>query len=375
MSNDTLGTHKALILCVEDEPDLREDLVEELEAARYAVIAAGNGRDALHQLEGVRPDLILCDVIMPDMDGYEVLRILRTTRPDLDDVPFVFLTAQAGSEQIVRGKRAGADDYLIKPIDFDLMLATIQARLGQMSRVQHKLATEIERISRGFSTRHEHLARRALKHITHTLDYLAAGIVLLDERGSVQFANRSARQSLGEPAGTKVLSQLVGVTQAHLAFTLSQNIEAAIIAHRARQEYVSSLAIPRPGGLRDLLLTICALDNPEGMTDHTSDAQSDHPALVIFISDPESRRPAPVDALVSLFDLTATEAQIAWAFAQGQRSEEIATSFGISPTTVAFHKRNLFQKTHTNRQADLIALMLTLPLPVALADDTNLPSV
>ena len=367
-------THQALILCVEDEPDLRDDLVEELEAARYTVIAVGNGRDALHQLETVRPDLILCDVIMPEIDGYEVLRILRATRPDLADVPFVFLTAQAGSEQVVCGKRAGADDYLVKPIDFDLMLATIQARLGQMSRVQHKLATEIQRIGHGFSARHEHRARRALKHITRTLDYLAAGIVLLDERGSVQFANRTACQLMGRPIGTKVLSQLVGATQAHQAFTLSQSIEAAIAAHRAGQEYADSLAIPRPKGLRDLLLTVCALGSYED-TEVAQDEPSDHPALVIFISDPESRRPAPVDTLVSLFDLTATEAQIAWAFAQGQRSDDIARSFGISPTTVAFHKRNLFQKTHTNRQADLIALMLTLPLPAAPNDDSDLPSV
>lgn len=373
MSADKI--HNAVILCVEDEPDLRDDLVEELEAAHYAVIAVGNGRDALHQLETVRPDLILCDVIMPGMDGYEVLHILRTTRPDLADVPFVFLTAQAGSDQVVRGKRAGADDYLVKPIDFDLMLATIQARLGQMSRVQHKLATEIQRIGHGFSAHHEHRARRALKHITQTLDYLAAGIVLLDERGSVQFANRTARQLVGGPIGTKVLSQFVGATQAHQALTLSQSVEAAITAHRAGQEYADSLAIPRPKGLRDLLLTICALGSPEDTAGAAQGEPSDHPALVIFISDPESRRPAPVDVLVSLFDLTATEAQIAWAFAQGQRSDDIASSFGISPTTVAFHKRNLFQKTHTNRQADLIALMLTLPLPAALADNTGLPSV
>lgn len=371
----TDGTQQALILCVEDEPDLREDLAEELEAAHYAVIAVGNGRDALHQLETIRPDLILCDIVMPGMSGYEVLDILRTTRPDLADVPFVFLTAQAGSEQIVRGKRAGADDYLVKPIDFDLMLATIQARLGQMSRVQDKLNTEIRRMDDGFSVHHEEKARRALKHVTQALDYVATGIVLLDKRGSVQFANRAACQLVNDAIGIKALSQLVGATGAHQAFVLNQAVEAAIAAHHAGQEYTDSLAIPRPKGLRDLLLTICALGSPSDTADATRDEPSDHPALVIFISDPESRRPAPVDALISLFDLTATEAQIAWAFAQGQRSDDIAASFGISPTTVAFHKRNLFQKTHTNRQADLIALMLTLPLPAVLSDDPQLPSV
>jgi DNA-binding NarL/FixJ family response regulator len=351
---------KALILCVEDEIDLRDDLVEELEAAGYAVVVASDGGDALKYLSAIRPDLVLCDISMPGIDGYEVLRIVRETRPDLSDVPFVFLTAQAGSEQMVRGKRAGADDYLVKPVDFDLMLATIQARLGQVSRIQSRLAIEIERIGSGFSVRHQEKAKRTLKNITQTLDYVASGIVLLDRQGKVQFANHVARQLVGDTVGAKLLSQIMGVTEAHGTFALNQAVEAAIAAHFAGQEYADSLAIPRPKGLRNLLVTLCALAG-EGAS------QPDDPAVVVFISDSESRRPAPVDVLVSLFDLTATEAQIAWAFAEGKRTDEIAEFFGISSTTVAFHKRNLFQKTHTNRQADLIALMLTLPLPASQA--------
>lgn len=358
MTPATSDPRKALILCIEDEIDLRDDLVEELEAAGYAVVVASDGGDALKYLSAIRPDLILCDISMPGMDGYEVLRIVRETRPDLADVPFVFLTAQAGSEQMVRGKRAGADDYLVKPIDFDLMLATIQARLGQMSRIQSRLAMEIDRIGSGFSARHQEKARRTLKNITQTLDYVASGIVLLDGQGNVLFANHVARQLVDDAVGANQLSRIMGVTEAHDAFALNQAVEATIAAHFAGQEYADSLAISRPKGLRNLLVTLCALA-VEGAP------QPDDPAVVVFISDSESRRPVPVDVLISLFDLTATEAQIAWAFAEGKRTDEIADSFGISPTTVAFHKRNLFQKTHTNRQADLIALMLTLPLPAS----------
>ncbi|NYT62591.1 response regulator [Alcaligenaceae bacterium] len=372
MSAAVPGTCKPLILCVEDEIDLRDDLVEELEAAGYKVIVADNGGEALQRLDTIRPDLILCDVTMPDTDGYEVLNVLRGTRPDMSDVPFVFLTAQAGSEHVVRGKRAGADDYLVKPIDFDLMLATIHARLAQVSRIQLKLATEINRIGSSFSERHEASARRAFKRVTQTLDYVAAGIVLLDAIGTVRFANRAARLLVDDEAGDKGLLRLIDKVGTHGIVALNKAVTAAIAAYQAGEDYVDSLAIPRPEGQRSLLVTVCALDDYDLQEEEAASvlavdklASEERLAVAIFISDSEYRRPAPVDTLISLFGLTATEAQVAWAFAEGKRSEEIAASFGISPTTVSFHKRNLFQKTHTNRQADLIALMLTLPLPAA----------
>lgn len=361
-------TYKPLILCVEDEPDLRDDLVEELLGAGYEVLVADNGNAALQCLATARPDLILCDVTMPGMDGYEVLQTLRSTRPDMSDVPFVFLTAQAGSEQVVRGKRAGADDYLIKPIDFDLMLATLHARLGQVSRIQVKLAAEICRMGSHFSVQHEVRVRRAFKRVAQTLDYVASGVVLLDASGTVQFANRAAQLMIDDEIGNKGLLRQMGNVGSHHIVALNKAVVAAIVAYQAGEEYADSLAIPRSDGQRSLLVTVCALANDQAPEEGVSGeddivAPEAGLAVAVFISDSEYRRPVPVDTLTSLFDLTATEAQVAWAFAEGKRSEEIAASFGISPTTVAFHKRNLFQKTHTNRQADLIALMLTLPLP------------
>lgn len=86
--------------------------------------------------------------------------------------------------------------------------------------------------------------------------------------------------------------------------------------------------------------------------------------MALFISAGDRNKPAPLKALETLFKLTPSEGRIAWAFAQGLRPEQIAEAFGVTPTTVAFHKRNIFQKTQTNRQADLIALLLTLPCSV-----------
>lgn len=354
MQSVTPGAGKPVILIIEDEADLREDLVEELEDAGYSVVEASDGIQAQECLSAMRPDLILCDVSMPDCDGYELLRLLRETRPDLADVPFVFLTAQATNEQIVRGKRAGADDYLTKPVDFELMLATIHSRIGQMLRVQLKLAAHVARINSGFSVQHERVAKKTFRQVAQTLDYVASGIVLLDAEGHVQFANSTAMM-LVATTGALRWSDITKDTGVRDAAALKRAVRACIAANRAGLERTDGVSLHRTGGLRDLLIVVCALagDGP---------AQAGDAVVAMFVSDSGYRPPAPVAALKSLFGLTPAESRIAWAFVEGRRVDDIAEHLGISPTTVAFHKRNIFQKTNTNRQVDLIALLLALPI-------------
>lgn len=126
----------ATLLCVDDEPDLLRDLSEELTDAGYRVLAASSGRAALLQLAQQRPDLILCDISMPGMDGYELLAALQAMGPQYASIPFVFLTALSDPRDVIAGKEVGADDYLVKPIDYDLLLATVHARLRQLRRLR-----------------------------------------------------------------------------------------------------------------------------------------------------------------------------------------------------------------------------------------------
>src|SRR5690554_444250 len=109
-----------VILCIEDEPDLRRDIADELSEAGYAVLEACDGQQALDLLDSSSPDLILCDISMPDLNGYDVLSTVRAKGRDHAETPFVFLSALGDPREIVEGKRLGADDYLIKPIDYDL---------------------------------------------------------------------------------------------------------------------------------------------------------------------------------------------------------------------------------------------------------------
>src|SRR3712207_8415500 len=100
------------ILCVEDEADLRQDIAEELIAAGYHVLQAGDGAAALQMLGQTRPDLVLCDITLPRMSGLELLKHVRASRPDLADLPFVFLTALAGPRDLIAGQTAGGRQYL-----------------------------------------------------------------------------------------------------------------------------------------------------------------------------------------------------------------------------------------------------------------------
>ncbi|MDJ0929901.1 response regulator [Breoghania sp.] len=123
------------ILCVEDEELVLGDLVGELEDSDYGVMPACNGREALDILQTMKPDLILCDVMMPEVDGPTLLKTIRETMPTLGQVLFIFLTACSSREDVIDGKKLGADDYLAKPVDYDMLLATSETRLAGVKRM------------------------------------------------------------------------------------------------------------------------------------------------------------------------------------------------------------------------------------------------
>lgn len=106
----------SIVLIVDDDPTARETLVAMLEGEHYDLQAAKDGIQALQMLEQIQPDLILLDVMMPGMDGYEVCRRIRST-PQLAEVPIILLTALDDRASLVRGIESGADDFLSKPAD------------------------------------------------------------------------------------------------------------------------------------------------------------------------------------------------------------------------------------------------------------------
>ncbi|WP_333821427.1 response regulator, partial [Ohtaekwangia sp.] len=124
------------ILLIEDNPEVRENTQEILSLANYDVVTAENGKIGVDLALKEKPDLIICDIMMPELDGYGVLHILNK-KPETASIPFIFLTAKTEKMDIRKGMNLGADDYLTKPFDDTDLLNAIEARLRK-SLMQQK---------------------------------------------------------------------------------------------------------------------------------------------------------------------------------------------------------------------------------------------
>lgn len=119
---------KKHILVIEDQDDVRENIVELLELSNYTVTSAPDGKQGVKQALDTPPNLILCDIMMPEMDGYEVLYLI-SKNPTTSSIPFIFLTAKAEKADFRKGMNMGADDYITKPFEEMELLGAIERRL------------------------------------------------------------------------------------------------------------------------------------------------------------------------------------------------------------------------------------------------------
>lgn len=113
------------ILCVDDEADIRKLIVEELAEAGFATLEASNGREGLEAIVANWPDIVICDITMPEMDGHQLLAEIQVNYSDFSNIPFIFLTALTDKQNLLAGLKGGAADYLTKPIDFDVLMAKV----------------------------------------------------------------------------------------------------------------------------------------------------------------------------------------------------------------------------------------------------------
>ncbi len=131
------------ILIIEDQAPMRRNLALLLEMEGYEVDTAENGKIGLQRVEQKMPDLVICDVMMPELDGYGVIQALRND-PDTAAIPFIFLTAKGDKSDLRVGMNFGADDYLTKPVVREDVLAAIQARLERARAMEIKLQQAVK---------------------------------------------------------------------------------------------------------------------------------------------------------------------------------------------------------------------------------------
>jgi len=123
------------VLIIEDTLEVRENLAEILELSNYEVLTAENGKIGVKKALQHSPDVIICDVMMPELDGFGVLKILDS-KPLTRDIPFIFLTAKADKLDVRKGMNLGADDYITKPFDDLELLDALEIRLAKSERIK-----------------------------------------------------------------------------------------------------------------------------------------------------------------------------------------------------------------------------------------------
>lgn len=173
MRSDT-ATDKTLILVIEDEEAIKDGICEILAHYGYRVLAAGDGQEGFDMIREHNPDLVLCDVMMPNMDGISLLNTLRSDEQYLS-LPFIFLTAKSQAEDILEGLKTGADDYLPKPFDSRELIQAVEFRLQKHRQLLEKSKDESKKL-------YLELAGRTSHEMGNILNGLLNGIeILLDD--------------------------------------------------------------------------------------------------------------------------------------------------------------------------------------------------
>ncbi|NHF73098.1 response regulator [Paracoccus xiamenensis] len=327
---------RRIMVCTAD-PELQKRVGAGLAQHGFSVAAAQDHAFALNMLHDRTPDAMLCDQTLPGHDGMALLQQIRRERHDLADMPIIVISEFGARADIVAGKLAGADDYLAKPVDIDLLVASLETQLRVTSRVREAAIA-----------RHEagHGSPR-LEALQALLDRLSFGIELFDSSAQSIFANRLAR---------------------NLSRTNSEAIRAWILRHtvpggrgagrfeRMRPGVLDFRMVPtgvsRSNAAQHLFVVTLALTDPD-------DADPIFAAAIF----PSAHGGALGGRLVAdAIGLTPTETKLAGLLAEGLRLDQIGELMGIAKPTVNYHLRNIYQKSGASRQSDVINLLRAVHL-------------
>lgn len=185
------------ILIIEDEDSILEELLDWLQYEGYEVIGAVNGRLGLAAAEEHLPDLIICDIRMPEMDGYTVLLEVRAN-PRLSQIPFIFLTASATRESFRKGMDLGADDYLTKPFTHSEIMNAVHSRLEKQRQIQQRASEQVSLLQQSLAEAEDkHLLKARLvgmfsHEFRNPLTIILFNTQLMQHYGSTMSAERQA---------------------------------------------------------------------------------------------------------------------------------------------------------------------------------------
>jgi len=290
---------KGIVLIADDSPDSLEMLNEALINEGYTIFVALDGQQAISIAERMSPDIIIMDAIMPNLDGFEACKQLKTNR-ELRDVPVIFMTGLSNSEDVIKGLEAGGVDYVSKPVNLDVLIARIQVHL-----------------------RNSRLTRSA----RNALDEIGQQSFACDSNGIITWSTDSSRE---------VLSKIEQDAN-WLGNTLNTQI-STWLSHKPDKN--SSLNIK--GLERSIQLRYVGKLSAD-----------EH--LLRFVNDDEE---AIRSALREHFQLTDREAEVLFWIAKGKTNREIAQILAMSPRTVNKHLEQIYRKLEVDNRTSAAAVCL-----------------
>jgi DNA-binding response OmpR family regulator len=238
---------KERILLIEDEIELQQNLKEILEYHGFIVVTADNGIEAVSLIKDQEVDLVLCDIMMPEMDGFQFLKIFRSNERN-QQAPFIFLSAKVREEDKSKGLEEGADDYLTKPISARLLLNAI---FGALDRKKETLTSAFSKIEDELGIDYFPLLSETLTPVSRLLNVLKK---LKTTTGSID---------------QKEISQLVS-----LAFTSAQWMHSSFAKLPLIKSLEKSSAIPGSLNLSDLILDVINELGPDNFSFRSSATQN-----------------------------------------------------------------------------------------------------
>jgi DNA-binding NarL/FixJ family response regulator len=279
-------------MIVDDTPANLAFLSDALDQVGYKVLVAANGYNAIDQLQYITPDLILLDILMPGLDGFETCRRLKT-RPTSRDIPVVFMTALDGTDDIVRGFGLGAVDYVTKPVDPQEVLARIATRLH---------------------------CSRAIRQFQDAVEVSGDAFVALDDQVRVTLITPLAQDLLGEYFGADVVEGM----------SLPDSIQDLLAVHGPAGEPFPRIlhpAVDRNGKHLMIRAATCARST----------------RAMLVLEEHQAHAPSPA-ALTAALGLTQREAEVLLWVIKGKTNRDIGIILGVSPRTVNKHLEHVYIK-------------------------------
>jgi CheY-like chemotaxis protein/DNA-binding CsgD family transcriptional regulator len=356
------------ILCIEDDPRLRRLLAEELEEAGYDVQAADSAQAGVVAFFAHAPALVLCDVRMPGVSGFDLIERLRLLDAHLFGAAFIFLTALADRDNHLRGRRLGADDYITKPVDYEILFEIVRTRLGGRTpgpplppldplvaaRLRAWLGEAPEPPPDFVDDLRGRFAREAdASHgsgVSGSLDGVPLGVMIIDAGGIVHYANETAAGLLGGTRaamiGRRTAPRLVEFVRRHM---VSADCGVGVSAER--------LVLQRDGmPVAAIARSACGL------------GEAAAGRVTVLLPGVPGAFPAMPDILQKLFDLTQAERLLAAEIGAGANLADVAQTRGVALATVRSQLKSVFGKMGVTRQSDLVRALLTLQFAAGLSE-------